>query len=148
MAKWNKKPVVNFERMVRSVEKSLSGDEDAKYSVIVLFRKRPLLRLTVPLMLSCSYPSIFRIGRKFTSIIAYIVCLVGGLVVTLEELVPGLLYIMIALLSFLSILCIVSLPETNHRMLVDRLVDDLDRERKQEKDHVDTQEQTTNNRIV
>ncbi|XP_052789707.1 solute carrier family 22 member 4-like [Mya arenaria] len=244
MAKWNKRPVVNFERMVRSVEKSLSGDEDAKYSVIVLFRKRPLLRLTVPLMLSwltlgvigygvgfgvkefsgnfylnlflfalASIPfkliSIYlqvRIGRKFTSIIAYIVCLVGGLVVTLvqyidtpyrgglttgfalmatagvgaawgpmqtmtvelyptvarntafgflsvlarlgavigpqfvylEVLVPGLLYIMIALLSFISIMCIISLPETNHRMLVDRLVDDLDRERKQEKDHMDS----------
>ncbi|WAQ95459.1 S22A4-like protein [Mya arenaria] len=130
MAKWNKRPVVNFERMVRSVEKSLSGDEDAKYSVIVLFRKRPLLRLTVPLMLSwltlgvIGYGVGFGVkefsGNFYLNLFLFALASIPFKLISIylqEVLVPGLLYIMIALLSFISIMCIISLPETNHRML-------------------------------
>jgi len=51
VARLNRRPVNDFDLMVRSVENHLTGEEDRKYSLLVLFRKRSMLKLTVPLII-------------------------------------------------------------------------------------------------
>ena len=48
------------------------------------------------------------------------------------DFLPGLLFFVVAILSFLSILCVLVLPETNSRTLVDNILDNLEEDRRKE----------------
>ncbi|XP_060575042.1 solute carrier family 22 member 4-like isoform X2 [Ruditapes philippinarum] len=118
IAKWNKRPVPNNDQIIKAFTVP-EEEHSKKYSILVLFRQRALLRLTVPLMTGwfalgvigygigfgikklsgnlflnlflfsvVSIPSkvitIFlqnRIGRKYTTILSFALCLLGGTVV-------------------------------------------------------------------
>ncbi|XP_045184445.2 solute carrier family 22 member 4-like [Mercenaria mercenaria] len=115
ISKWNKRSLPNYDRIIKAFTVP-EEEKSKKYSILVLFRKRALLKLTVPLMAGwfslgvisygigfgikklsgdlflniflfsiVSIPSkvitIFlqnRIGRKLTTIVAFMVCLIGG----------------------------------------------------------------------
>lgn len=50
ISKWNKRPVPDYDRIIRAFSDH-HKEKSENYSLLVLFRKLPLLKLTVPLII-------------------------------------------------------------------------------------------------
>lgn len=122
ISKWNKKPVPDYDRIVKAFSEH-HKEKTENYSILILFRKLSLLKLTLPLLTGwlslgvigygigfgikklsgnfflnmfifaiVSIPSKLltiylqnKIGRKYTSVLSFTLCFIGGLVVAIVQ---------------------------------------------------------------